>query len=796
MNKFKKRLGVVINVILISVLGVSIVTVSYVINAISKAEDVEFINTPVKSATYIYDKNGIPVRVINEKHKMSVTYAELSDHFINALISVEDKNFFKHNGIDVARLLASVYQNLISGSIVSGGSTLTQQLIKNVTKDNKQTLERKIREAYLAMKLEKEYTKEEIITLYANQILFDGVNKGVNAASRKFFNKEISEVTLPEAALLAAMVKSPTIYNPILHPDNAFERKNLVLEMMYKNGYITQEEKEAAQKITVDELIYKSEEKQPTYPYQAYLDIVYDEVKRLTGYDPFFTPMKIETFLDSGLQTQLDLIQKNLDDKIIITDENQQIAAAVIDNENGTIIGVIGGRNYQGEKLFNRAYNMKRQPASTIKPLLSYALAIEHLNWSDVHVVNDVPYKYPRTDIEVSNVDNRHMGQLFIEEALGYSRNTSALATLEMVVNEVGMYEVAKYLDNIGLLDVSYDLVNYAYGLGGMYEGVSPIQLASAYRILASKGVYKEPTTIKKIELLDGSNQVFYPTIKVNKVLSEETAYMMSNVLVNVVDKNYWNIGYVKVNNVKVAAKTGTSNFDANTAAVLGYPKDANKDIWYAGFTPDISLAVWTGFDKAIANEPYYFKAGGDPRVVVARNIFRRIIELQAKRNLDFEEPPNLYQVPVVKGTYPYLLGDEYTPNHMLINGYFKEDNLPNKVIKMPEVSRMIEPHIILNENQLKITFLDDLQVKKPSSTGKIIFDYTYIYGPLTYFIDVYINGEKKLSYRVQSQEFTLPISESGAYTLKIWHKYEKDKSISTPDFEFSFFSLNEGSPL
>ena len=329
------------------------------------------------------------------------------------------------------------------------------------------------------MKLEKEYTKEEIITLYANQILFDGVNKGVNAASRKFFNKEISEVTLPEAALLAAMVKSPTIYNPILHPDNAFERKNLVLEMMYKNGYITEEEKEAAQKITVDELIYKSEEKQPTYPYQAYLDIVYDEVKRLTGYDPFFTPMKIETFLDSGLQTQLDLIQKDLDDKIIITDENQQIAAAVIDNENGTIIGVIGGRNYQGEKLFNRAYNMKRQPASTIKPLLTlWQLSIQIgamfmlLMMFHINIL---------TDIEVSNVDNRHMGQLFIEEALGYSRNTSALATLEMVVNEVGMYEVAKYLDNIGLLDVSYDLVNYAYGLGGMYEGVSLIQLCFSF---------------------------------------------------------------------------------------------------------------------------------------------------------------------------------------------------------------------------------------------------------------------------------------------------------------------------
>lgn len=796
MKKIKKVLGVVTNLLLIGVLVLTIITVYYIYNLISKAEKVEFIQTPVQSATYIYDHNGVPIRVINEKHKMSVTYEELSDNFINALISVEDKNFFKHNGIDIGRLLVSFYRNITSGDIISGGSTLTQQLIKNVTNDDAQTLERKIREAFLALKLEKEYTKEEIITLYANQILFDGVNKGVNAASRKFFNKEISDVTLPEAALLAALVKSPTIYNPFLHPDNAFERKSLVLEMMYKNNYITLEEKLAAQKVTIDDLIYRSETVQPTYPYQAYIDIVYDEIKKITGYDPFFTPMKIETYLNSELQFQLDLIQQGQDDKIVISDSNQQIAAAVIDNKNGAIIGVIGGRNYQGEKLFNRAYNMKRQPASTIKPILSYALALEHLNWSDVHVVNDVPYKYPRTEIEVHNVDNRHMGQLFIEEALGYSRNTSALATLEMVVNNIGMHGVAKYLDDIGMLDVSYDLVNYAYGLGGMYEGVSPIQLAAAYSVLASKGIYNEPTTIKKIELLDGSNKVYSPTLASNKVLSEETAYMMSNVLVNVVNKNYWNIGYVKVSNVNVAAKTGTSNFDEKQAAILGYPTNANKDIWYAGFTPDISLSVWTGFDKALADQPNYFNASGDPRVAVARNIFKRIIELQAKRNLEFEEPSSLLQIPVVKGTYPYLLGDEYTPSYMLINGYFKQDNLPSQVIKMPNVNNMKEPHIILDEKQLKITFLDELPIKKPPQEGKIIFDYSYVYGPLTYFIDIYINGEKSDSYKVQSQEFALPIIEPGTYTVKIWHRYEKDKTISTPDFEFSFLSLNEGSAL
>jgi penicillin-binding protein 1A len=788
MKKLKVVIGTIGNILLISVLALSIYAIYYIYSNINALNEVKFSETPIKSATYIFDNANVQIKAMNENRKMTVTYEELSDHFINALVSIEDEDFFKHNGLDYGRLLASIYQNVVSGEIVAGGSTLTQQLVKNATNQKEQTLSRKIKEAYLALQLERNYSKEELLTLYANQILFDGVNKGVNAASLKYFNKEISEVTLPEAALLAALVKSPTIYNPITHPENCFKRKNLVLEMMYQNNYITNYEKEMAQKMTIDELLYKpSYEISQTYPYQAYLDIVYQEIKDITGYDPYYTPMKIYTYLDSELQLQLDLIQKGADDKVIISDENQQLSAAVIDNNTGAIIGVIGGKNYQGEKLFNRAYNMKRQPASTIKPLLSYALALENLNWSDIHVISDTPYKYPNTDIEVHNVDDRYMGELFIEEALGYSRNTAAIKTLEAVVNEIGMYQVAEYLDKIGILDVSYDLVNYAYGLGGMYEGVSPVQLAAAYRIFANNGIYSTPTTIKKIELLDGSNTVYYPNVVNNQVLSKETAYMMTNLLVNVVNKNYWNIGYVKVNDVNVAAKTGTSNFDENQARVLGYPLNANKDIWFSGFTPDISLAVWTGFDKALPNQNTYFKASGDSRVALARTVFRRIIEIQAKRNLQFIEPDSLYKIQVVKGTYPYLLGDEYTPSSMLISGYFKENNLPNNTIKMPPLEKMKEPQILLTNNELEINFLDNLIDEEKLSEGKVIFDYSYIYGSPTHFIDVYVDDIKIDSYQTTLNNFKLILEHTGIYKIKIYYRYAKDKKISTPDYEFTF---------
>lgn len=187
--------------------------------------------------------------------------------------------------------------------------------------------------------------------------------------------------------------------------------------------------------MTVSEMIRQGEYQEQTYPYQSYLDVVYKKVKQLTGLNPYTTPMVIETHMDKQVQKLIDNIQNNEDSKIHFSDDNQQIAIALIDNKSGALVGVSGGRFYEGQLLFNRASDMKKQPASTMKPILSYALAVEHLGWSNNHVVVDSPYTYKGTTKSVKNVDNRYMGDIFLSEALGYSRNTSALKTLDEVID-------------------------------------------------------------------------------------------------------------------------------------------------------------------------------------------------------------------------------------------------------------------------------------------------------------------------------------------------------------------------
>jgi len=573
-------------------------------------------------SSIVLDSNNQIIKTLSKEEKEEIEYSDLPDVFINALISAEDSKFFIHDGIDPARVISSTINNLKEQQIVQGASTLTQQLVKNLYLTNEKSLERKIKEALIAYDIEQKMTKEEILTTYVNRIYFDNTTIGVNNASYKFFDKPINQVTLPEAALLAGIVNAPSLYNPIKNPEAANNRKNTVLQLMYHHGYINQEQLLAAKNIHVSNLLVNSNKIEITYDYQAYLDVVYSQVKELTGLDPFITPMKISTYMNSPLQKLIDTIQKGEDSIIKFNDENQQIAGAIIENNTGHVIGIIGGRNYHGQRIFNRAYNMRKQPASTIKPILSYALAIEHLDYSSQEALLDIQYSYPNSNTIVNNADHINMGQITIEEALGYSRNTTALITLEKVIEEIGLKNVTSYLEKLNLLDAEF---NYAYGLGAFQTGVSPFNMAASYSMLASSGVYNEPLTISKIELLDDSKKIYTFEKKGTQIISSETSFIISNVLENVVNNNYWGIGEVSIPNVSIAAKTGTSSFDSNTIKKYNLPSNASKDIWLNGYSPSYTISIWTGFDQD--NETNYFNASGDSRTKIAKQLFLRIMK-------------------------------------------------------------------------------------------------------------------------------------------------------------------------
>lgn len=785
--KIKKNLKRIAEIFFISYFVICLSGFLYVIGLGFKS-NVEKVATVINnSSSIIYDNDGVNITTLNLVNNNSVEYDDLPDVFINALVSAEDARFFSHSGVDFQRILTALINNAL-GNPTQGASTLTQQLIKNVYLDSSKTLDRKINEILMALNLEHKMSKEDILLAYANNIMFDGITLGVNSASLKLFSKPINNVNLAEAALLAGLVNAPSYYNPIKNPINAKKRMDLVLNLMYRHNYINKVQLEDAKKFQINDLINVSKIEEETYPFQSYLDIVYNEVIELTGYNPLTTPLIIETYMDTDLQAMIDTIQNNQDNEITFTDKNQQIAISVVDNNSGALIAAGGGRNYSGQLLFNRAVDMKNQPASTIKPLLSYALAVEYLNWNSKQVVYDEPYTYSGTTLSVNNVDHKYMGEILVEEAIGYSRNTTALSTLEDVIKKVGLNTVIDYLNSINLLDVPSEKFNLSYGLGAMYYGVSPTQLASAYSMLARDGVYTKAFTVKKVTLQENNKVIYLHQSKEKQVLSKETAFIVSDILKSVVNNNYYNLGTVKINDVEMHAKTGTSSFDSNLLKELNYPSDACKDIWFAGYSKDVTTVVWSGFDYPKKGETNYFKASSDSRKYIPRKVFSKIMNYQTKKGETIMTPPSVISANVVKGTS--LLPDEYTPSNLIVKSYYKKGYEPKEKISPPPLNDITRLNLMLIGNSMNVSFKDDLFDIVDVASKEKILDYSSIYGDIEYVIETMDEFGEKNTYTSKDYSFTFNVYQSGFLKIKAYTRYAKIKNITSNIYETTYYSI------
>ena len=759
----------------------------YIVNIAIKSDVPKVATIINNSSSTIYDIEGNNITTLNLINNNSVTFNDLPDVFINALVSAEDARFFAHSGVDFQRVVSALVSNVTTNTI-QGASTLTQQLIKNIYLDSSKTFERKITEIIMAFNLENKMTKEDILLAYSNNIMFDGVTIGVNNASLKLFSKPINNVNLAEAALLAGLVNAPSYYNPIRHPLNAKERMDTVLDLMYRHNYITENQLKDTKKVQISDLINIGEYQEETYPYQSYLDIVYKEVIELTGHNPLITPLIIETYMDTDLQTLIDSIQNNEDTTINFSDDNQQIALSVIDNKTGALVAAGGGRNYSGQFLFNRAVDMKNQPASTMKPILSYALAVEYLGWGSKQVVSDEPYTYPNTDINVNNVDFKYMGDILVEEAIGYSRNTTALSTLEEVIDKVGVNTITQYLKDINLLDVENDKFNLSYGLGAMYYGVSPTQMSAAYSMIARGGTYIKPYTVKRIIKQSDNTVIYTNKIEAKQVLSEETSYIISDILKSVVDNNYYNMGTVKINNVEMHAKTGTSSFDSNLLKELNYPSDASKDIWFAGYSADYTTVVWSGFDYPKKGENNYFKSGNDNRKYIPRKVFTKVMNYQAKKGETISVPNSLIKVDIVKGSN--FLPDYYTPNNMIISSYYKKGYEPTKTISPPQFDYIDNVDLMLIGNTMNVSFKkNDFEIEfNPVKQNK--FDYTKVYGDFEYVIEITNSSNETSTYTSTSPNFSFALPYNGKLKIKAYTRYASIKNLTSNIYESEYYSL------
>lgn len=782
--KIKTIFNFIIEICLVSFFIIC-TSVSFYIIGVSTKTTTPKVNTIISNfSSIILDSNGDNVTTLNLASNNSVTFNELPDVFINALISAEDARFFAHSGVDFQRIISAMVSNITKNS-TQGASTLTQQLIKNIYLDPSKTLERKLKEIIMALDLESKMSKEDIFLAYANNIMFDGVTLGVNSASLKLFSKPISHVNLAEAALLAGLVNAPSYYNPIRNPINAKERMDIVLELMYRHGYISENQLKDTKKVQISDLINISEYTEETYPYQSYLDIVYSETISLTGYNPLTTPLIIETYLDTDLQTLIDSIQNNEDSTIKFTDDEQQIAISVIDNKNGALVAAGGGRNYSGQFLFNRAIDMKNQPASTMKPILSYALAVEYLDYNSKQVVIDEPYTYPGTNTSVNNIDYKYMGEILLEEAIGYSRNTTALTTLEDVIEKVGVKTVTNYLKSLNLLDVEENKFNLSYALGAMYYGVSTTQMAGAYSMLARGGSYIKPYTIKRIIKQDDNTILYTNSIEEKRVLSEESTYIISDVLKNVVNNNYYNMGTVKIEGVEMHAKTGTSSFDSDLLKELNYPSNASKDIWFAGYSADYTSVVWSGFDYPKKGDNNYFKSGTDERKYIPRKVFAKIMNYQAKKGEKIEKPDGLSLISIVKGTN--YIPDYYTPNGMIVKAYYKKNSEPEETISPPPFKYIENVDFMLIGTNMNVSFNNEIY-NEINTANK--FDYSKIYGDFEYVVETKNSKDETNIFTSTSPTFSFELLDEGLIKIKAYTRYAKIPNLTSNIYEEDYFSL------
>jgi penicillin-binding protein 1A len=620
------------------------------------------IKDPLSST--IYDMNGNKIAEIGGEKRTYISYKEIPKVLEEAVLATEDVRFYEHHGLDFIRLGAAVIANVKEGFGSEGASTITQQVVKLSFLSPEKTLKRKAQEAWLAIRLEQKYSKQEILEMYLNKIYYSNRIYGVKKAAEFYFNKtDLNDLTLAEAALLAGLPQSPNNYNPYKYPEAAEKRRNVVLSLMEKHGFITKEEAEAAKKIPVKSML--AEFKQDTsIPYDAFIDQVIKEVTDEADVNVFEDGLKIYTTLDPDAQKYVEDLLNS--DKYFTDKKDLQAGIALLDTKTGEIRALGGGRNQEGVTFgFNFATEKVGQPGSTIKPILDYGPAIEYLKWSTYHQLVDEPYSYS-DGTPIKNWDGSYQGRMSMRVALARSRNIPALKALQ----EVGLERAKKFANKLGMgLDEIYE----SYAVGGLRDGVSPLQMAGAYSAFGNNGVYIKPHAVKKIVFPDDTEIDLTPEPKA--AMKDYTAYMITDMLKSVVKPGGTGT-LANVPGLHVAGKTGTTNYDKDTRRKFGLPEGAVPDSWFVGYTPNYTAAIWTGFSKRSDTAYLSTKEQKIPRL-----LFKDVMSYVDDGNgEDFKMPKSVVKLPIKTGTNPPMIAGKYTPETEIVYELFVRGSEPTEV--------------------------------------------------------------------------------------------------------------------
>lgn len=574
--------------------------------------DVSALTDPLPQSSVLYDRHGEVASRITSNQIEGVPSDEIPEVMKQAVVAVEDQRFYEHDGFDFVGTVRALTTNVKAGGYVQGGSTITQQLAKNVFLSHDKTLKRKTDEFFLAKKVEKSYTKDQIISLYLNQIYYGEGAWGIKRAAAVYFAKDPKDLTLAESATLAGLIKAPSALSPLNNAERSMQRRNLVLSLMHQQGFITAEEVEAAKQ---EELKLESRHVDPYKgKYPSFTDYIIDEAERMYGISEselLAGGYRVYTTLEPKVQEALEKVYA--DPANFPTGQSGEVAQSsgvLLDPKTGGILGMIGGRDYKFRD-FNRASKLKKPPGSTAKPLLVYTPALEE-GYDVYDMLNDSPTDFGNYTPQNHTLDFR--GEVSMYDAVLNSYNVPAVSLLYDIGIQKGMDTAKKlYLP----VDEKEDRTLGNLALGG-FHGVSPKHMAEAYSVYANNGEIIESHGIVKIEKVTGEEVASFEEEK-ERVFSEEAVQKMNFMLKGVVEEGSGKNAII--DGREVAGKTGSTQTTDNNHR-------ATSNQWFVGYTPQIVGAFWIGFDKESAENVLPIISGaGSPSAKVFQQVVSEALE-------------------------------------------------------------------------------------------------------------------------------------------------------------------------
>ncbi len=628
----------ILSVILLGGLGLYISSIYLSASAIELNEEV--LSSP-SITLQVFDSDNKPIKEENEINKAYAKLSTLNQHTIDAFLSIEDKDFYKHNGVNYKRILGAMLSNIKSHSFKEGASTITQQLVKNTHLSSEKTLNRKIKEVALAKKLEKAYSKDEILEVYLNVVYFGNNCYGIESASNYYFSKSAKDLSLSESATLAGMLKSPANYSPIKNPKNSFSRRNLVINQMVKDGKISEIEGLKVKEEKIALMLNKERHNRLNSFSQASIDEA-EKIMGLPARQLAINGYKIYTSQNSEKQKALEnaFAKQNL---------SCDSAGIVIDNEKGAVVAYVGNSIY-------KILEARRQPGSCIKPILVYSPALnEDIIYPCTQILDE---KVSIGEYSPKNVGDVYRGYVSAREALSKSMNIPAVK----VLSYVGIEKAKCYAEDMG---ISFDEQDdsYTLALGGMTYGVNLLELSGAYSTFANEGRYIQPKFVSYIT--DKNNKIVYINKhNSSKVLREDSAYLMTDML-----KTCASSGTAKrlaSLECEIASKTGTVGKSGSKE---------NLDAWNISYTKAQTCGVWLG---ELDNTPILYAGGNQPTEIV-KEYFSSI-----KDDSHFIKPSSIVEREIdseeLSSSHRIVLANTYIPERYTQSEVFSTFNLPTEI--------------------------------------------------------------------------------------------------------------------